>query len=466
MSLENIPNVASPAPPKPSPLWLKFDFLRPEWVFLILAVVAGLFIALVNPPFQSPDEVAHFARVYQLSEGTLIAQKNQTQIGGWLPQGIYEAPLPFQKITQLELPTVYKMLKQPFATEPRHFVEFMHTALYSPVAYGPAVIGVWSGRMLGLSALGQLYASRIATLLGWLLIVFFAIRAMPVFKWVMVMIALMPMTVFLSASTSADAMTNALALLTTALILNSALAQKGPVCAREWLTLVAACLLLALAKQLYFPIAALTFLTPTARFGSRQRKTMFCLGVIGAALAANLIWLVLVRDTVTVEPWAHPHDQTIFIFSHPFQYAALLWHMLDWSQTYLIWFVGTFGELNVYLPPWIWPTYLAALLTAAFLDQGHGRPLKSRERWLIIAVCAVTVLLIVTSQYIYYTSVAAKMIRGLQGRYVIPLAVAGLLVFYNRKIKAPGQTFNLLVIAYCALVLVITGHTLVDRYYQ
>ncbi len=206
--------------------------------------------------------------LYQLSEWHPdVAQKkpNPGSAAGCLKAST-KLRCHFKKITQLELPTVYKMLKQPFAKEPRHFIEFMHTALYSPVAYGPAVIGVWSGRMLGLSALGQLYASRIATLLGWLLIVFFAIRAMPVFKWVMVMIALMPMTVFLSASTSADAMTNALALLTTALILNSALAQKGPVCAREWLTLVAACLLLALAKQLYFPIAALTFLTPTARF--------------------------------------------------------------------------------------------------------------------------------------------------------------------------------------------------------
>jgi uncharacterized membrane protein len=432
-----------------------------------MAAVAGLFMAVVNPPFQSPDEEAHFARVYQLSEGTLISQKSQDQIGGWLPQSIYDAWLPFPNIKKVDLAIVHKLLREPFAKEPRHFFEFKHTALYSPVAYGPAVVGVWSGRVIGLSGLGQLYASRIATLLGWLIIVFFAIRTMPVFKWVTVMIALMPMTAFLASSPSADAMTNALAMLTTALILRSALARKGSVGTGEWMTIVAACVLLALTKQLYFLIAVLTFMTPVERFGGWKKKTMLCLGAIGAAIAANLLWLILVRNTVTVEAWAQPHEQTMYVLSHPLKYAVMLLQMvLDRWQTYLIWFVGTLGWLDVYLPAWIWSTYLGVLVAVAFVDRGDGRPLEWGERCLIIGMCVATVLLIATSQYISYTGPEAKMIRGLQGRYFIPLAVAGLLVFYNRRVKVPEKTLSIMVIAYCTLVLIVTGQTLVNRYYS
>jgi uncharacterized membrane protein len=472
MNSENKPTAAASIPPQPSlpdakPWYLRPDSLRPEWVFLILAAVTGLFIALVNPPFQAPDEFAHFARVYQLSEGTLISQKNDSQIGGWIPQAICDASLSFPLEQRFAWPPAGKMLWQPFAPEPRHFIEFMHTALYSPVAYAPAILGVWGARLVGLSGLGQFYASRIATLLGSLLIVFFAIRAAPVFQWVIALVALMPMTVFLSASISADAMTNALALLATALILQSSFARNDSVRAREWLAILAACSLLALTKQMYFLISALTFLVPLARFGSWSRKAMLCLGAIGATLIANFAWAFLIRNTITVETWAHPHQQTMFILSHPLQYAAILWHMFSgWGVTYLIWFVGTFGQLNVYLPPWVWPTYIVALLVAACLDQGHGRPLKFAERSLIIAVCAATVLLVATSQYLSYTFVAAKIIRGLQGRYFIPLAVVGLLAFYNRQPKTHRPAFRLLLIAYCAFVLIVTSHTLVHYYYQ
>jgi len=75
-------------------------------------------MATVNPPFQSPDEDAHFTRVFQLSEGTLIAQKNQDQVGGWLPQSIFDAYQPFPNIKKVDLAIVHKLLREPFAKEP------------------------------------------------------------------------------------------------------------------------------------------------------------------------------------------------------------------------------------------------------------------------------------------------------------------------------------------------------------
>ncbi len=443
-----------------------FSIIRPEWVFLIVAAVAGLFVAFVNPPFQPPDEEAHFFRAYQLSCGTLIAQKSQDQIGGWLPQCVLDAWRPFLNIKKAKWATIHKLLKEPFVKNPESFFDFKHTALYSPVAYGPALLGVWGGRVVGFSALGQLYASRVTALLGWLVIVFFAIRAMPVFKWVMVMIALMPMTVYLSASVSADGMTNAMAMLTTALILRSALARESAVEPGEWIVITLACVLLALTKQIYFLIAFLAFLTPVRRFGGWKMKAMLCLGTIGAATAASLIWTFLVRNTVAVESWVNPHEQTVFIFSHPFRYAAFLFENLsDYLSTYLIWFVGTLGCLNVNLPEWIWPTYIICLVAAAFVDKGSGRPLKWSERCLIIGTCAATILLIMTSQYVLYSPPAGKILCGVQGRYFIPLGVPALLALYNRKMEASEKTFSIIVTIYCITVLVVTCQTLVDSYY-
>ena len=440
--------------------------VSPEWGFLIIAAIMGIFMGLVNPPFQAPDEDAHFFRVYQLSEGTIVAEKSQEKIGGWLPQCIYDAWIPFPGIKKVDPATIGKLLKQSSANTPRYFFNFPHTALYSPVAYAPAVLGVGGGRLTGLSVLGQLYAARLATLLGWLAIVFFAIKIIPCFKWVMVMIALMPMTVFLSAAVSADTMTNAFAMLTTALILRSALARTGSIATGEWMAIAAASVLLALTKQLYFPIAAMVFLIPVERFGSWGRKVKLCAAIIGAGIIVNLIWTIMVRHTVTVEAWAKPHEQTIFVLSHPLAYASVLYHgLLDRWDNYLTWFVGTLGWLSVYLPAWIWPCYITVLVLVAFVDGGEVRPLKWREKILVAGICGMTALLVVTSQYISYTAPGAKIINGVQGRYFIPLALSALLFFHNRKLRVSKKIIGVTAMVFCAVILAITCHTLVARYY-
>jgi len=283
----------------------------------------------------------------------------------------------------------------------------------------------------------------------------------------MVMVALMPMTAFLAASISADVMTNALALLATAVILRSALTRNDSIATGEWLAIVAILGLLALSKQIYLLMTFLTFLTPVKRFGGWRKKLVFCLGAIGVATTANFIWMFLVRNTIAVEDWAHPHEQTMFVLSHPLKYAVLLWQNLSyWWDAYLIEFVGRFGWLNVYLPLWICPTYLTVLVAVALVDRGEGRPLQWRERWLLIGVCFATLVLVLTSQYVSYTATAAKIIRGVQGRYFIPLGVITLLIFYNRRLKVSEKIISIAVIVCCTIVLIVAGQTLLNRYFS
>ena len=58
---------------------------RPEWAFVALAGMLGSVLALLTPPFEGPDEPAHFCRAYQVSEGVLIAPCEAELGGGYLP---------------------------------------------------------------------------------------------------------------------------------------------------------------------------------------------------------------------------------------------------------------------------------------------------------------------------------------------------------------------------------------------
>jgi uncharacterized membrane protein len=328
------------------------------------------------------------------------------------------------------------------------------------------VAGVLVAKLLGSSVLHLAYASRLATLLCWVPLMVVAIRTMPVFKWVTVLLVLMPMTVFLSASPSADVMTNALAILLVAVIMRSAVATEGPVSRREWACVIALAAMLSLTKQVYFLLAAMTFIIPVERFGRRGRKWLMCLLVVGAAVAANIAWALMVRNVVTTEEWADPYRQTLFILTQPWQYVIVLLTTLKvWWWTYIKWFVGVLGWLDTWLPSWIYSTYIAVFILGAALDRGVGRPMHTAEKVFLAAIWFATVLLIFTSQYITYSKPMAETVRGVQGRYFIPMVLPLLLVLYNRRLRVPERDVGTGVTLYCAVVLIMACRALVLRFY-
>ena len=62
--------------------------LRPELIFAVMALLAGLVLVFVNGPFQAPDEPAHFLRAYQISEGRFFSERVDDKAGGQLPAAI------------------------------------------------------------------------------------------------------------------------------------------------------------------------------------------------------------------------------------------------------------------------------------------------------------------------------------------------------------------------------------------
>jgi uncharacterized membrane protein len=68
-------------------MWLKLTGIsaRTAWVFMVLALAAGLYMVFVTGPFQTPDEHAHFFRASQIAGGELFAVRVGKKVGGWMP---------------------------------------------------------------------------------------------------------------------------------------------------------------------------------------------------------------------------------------------------------------------------------------------------------------------------------------------------------------------------------------------
>ena len=446
--------------------------LRPEIVFPVLAMTAGLCMVFVNAPFQAPDEASHFWRAYHVYKGNFISTKQGNLSGGMIPKSVAQAHLPFEYLVgknenRVEPHVIANGLKESFNKHDRIFVGMGFAALYSPVVYLPQVTGIAIGRILGLSALGMMYSARIMNLLFWIVVTTAAIRITPVFKWVFLLVALLPMNMFLAASLSADAPADGVTSLLLALVL-WALWKKDTLHWPHLLAIGVSCVLLAFIKLPYVPLAGLILLIPASRFSGLKNKQFFCAIVFALILAGVWVWSSAIKDLYTPIHGANAPEQLTIVKEHPWEFVEVLADTVQkhW-RGYVVSFIGLLGFLDTPLPNWVYLSYPLVLMVTALFDRGLGELLGVKQRLWIIAICLGVSVLIALSMYLTWTPPGEKIIEGIQGRYFLPLAVPGLLaVFYNRKWEFPaGSLGPLLIAGYSVSVLIMTCLCLYDRYF-
>jgi uncharacterized membrane protein len=445
---------------------------RPEWIFVALALAAGLPTVFVTGPFQAPDEFNHFYRIYQIAEGQLFAQRIGDKVGGWLPLDVSLVGdrfhgVPFNPESKIDLNTVKQLVKQPFVRKDRVFVIFPNTALYPPIAYAPQALGMFIGKISGFSALALMYMGRIMGLLFWVAVVWTAIRVTPVLKWTIFLLALMPMHLFLAAALSADPLINAASILLVALILRAMTRGTEFVRAGVGVTIVVLDIFLAMAKFVYMPLLGLLILIPARKFRGWPRKALFCLTVLAAGLAATMLWGFESKKLYVDVHGANSAQQLALILADPCWFAKVLLKTFDLIWFFLLeQFIGVLGWLDTRLPTWIMLTYPIALTATALLESGKEPLLGIRGKTFVGLMCMFGSLLIPTAMYLTWTKPGAGLIDGMQGRYFIPFALPALLLLHNHKLRLRNTSLLGIVLSvYCAVICITTCLTLYTRYY-
>ena len=368
--------------------------VSPPRLFLLLGCVAGLAFAFLTPPCYVPDEVAHLWRAASIAHGTIVPATTERGVVAPLPKGYQEivfclfrdiAGQPERKLERDQFRVAWEVRQQP---ETR--VDLQVVSSYSPVNYLPQIAAAFIGRVTGARPLLIFYLGRLFALAAFLAIVYVAIRTTPVLQWAFCFVALLPMTLFLAASWSADAMTIALSFLVTALSLRGA---RGIVSA----------LALGLCKPPYFFVSGIAlgrkqWLMPVA--AAAGFAGMYALASQTQPIAAGSSgqWQCLTREPLLVV--------RSFVQQFP-SYADQL--------------VGRLGQLDVILPrPIMWLAWL--FLIVLFLANGESIPRAQR----LLALLAVvgTILFVSITMYLAWTAPCAGTIAGIQGRYFLPVLPA------------------------------------------
>jgi uncharacterized membrane protein len=455
--------VTTPIVPVVKQNWL--NRLSPQAVFLLVVGFFGLAMGIVTPPVQVPDEPHHWYRIYQLTQGKFVSP----HYGGDIPTSLlaYQssklyAAMSMNPLAKTSVQQTLNSLKEPLQPRKTRFADFPDCAIYPIVPYIPQTLAMLAARKLHWSALSLLYAGRLGTLVGYLLIGSTAIRLLPILKWPAVLILANPMLVFLSGSLSEDPVTDAMALLATALALRCIL-LPGQLSNRTIITLAVVMALVAVCKSAYLPIVLLVLAIPRDKWGVGSRKWWIPAVLIALSVGTCLAWSATIKaGDVRIHGCQGPAAQMQWMRHDPMKYLNIVRvSLVRFAPTLFDSAVGRLGWWDTPLNPGV--IYLVYIVLA-WTTLAYDEPIKLSFLPRFIAVIAVvcSAALVITACYLYACPTGDPLVEGLQGRYFLPVSLLICMVFRRRGSYTVQPKWML---AYLSLISLYTLWALIERFY-
>src|SRR5277367_3352234 len=116
------------------------------WIFLVFGAILVTFLAVWTPPFQSPDELVHFKRSYQMTEGEFLGGNGGTFDAGIDDLYAHYAELPFHSQARVN-PADEQAAADVRWTGHRVRRSFSNPSTYPPIGYLPQAAGIVIGRV-------------------------------------------------------------------------------------------------------------------------------------------------------------------------------------------------------------------------------------------------------------------------------------------------------------------------------
>lgn len=423
----------------------------PHRIFLCTASVMGFLFLILIPPFQNPDEDVHFYRAYQVASLNLVSDKTTDATGGHMPRSIRwtyllndmsidNRSIKLSKDSKYNIDNINVSMEMPLDKTNTEEVSFSSSGVYSPVSYLPQAIVIALGKAFDAPVLVLMYLARLAGLLLYIFTITLCIKLIPVKKNLLLILGLLPMMLAQTAAVSADTILYVLIISFVSLISYVSIIEKK-ITPRIMIGFIILCALIAVSKQVFILFVPLLLLIPVARFSSRKMRYTFFASAFLVATLSYSAWAALSHDSTAfaenVSNGANIERQIDGIVHSPIEFAKTLSRTYFTSDGDYIYesFAGNFGWLNA---PLNFPTVLLVYLTvflAVFSSWKGQRGLHYSHglygNLTLLAVGLLVALAVSVALYAAYTAVGAPVIRGIQGRYFMPLIFLALLAQYK-----------------------------------
>ena len=416
---------------------------------MIFAAVFGILYMIIMPFPASPDENRHFIKIYSVTEGYIFPTNDTV-----LPAGLDipdQYDLKYDKL---------KVLRETDADyDNMHRYDLSRTAFYFPLVYAPQTAGFIAAKLFTKNIFAITLTGRIFGYIFNILMICLALRIIPYGESIVFLSVLNPIYMQQAVSLSGDSAVNVLAVFITAYIL----ALRGGRVKRIWVLFILFPLI-GICKMFYLPMVLLVFLIGEKTAGSKKRAVIIRTGVILESICLSLLWVYMVSRVDLYIADEGSGSNADHILGSPLNYAAIILRScLIEGRT---WIRQTFGgnlgwiAVNVFMP-----CILIYLLLFIYTGLSVRGDMTGRDRLIIVLTDLIIFFIVLTTEYVQWTSYKGEIIEGVQGRYFLPLIPVSFLCLSNYRLKLPAKHINKAIYAYMAFYNIVALYT-VYRYFS
>ena len=438
---------------------------KAEYGFLIVALAMGLFLSVALPrnTAESFDDQIHFNKVWNLSMGRDVKVTNSADalinLTWTTKQGDTFVLTQDTEDEQRQLDALLDAggdLENATASIQRQWI-------LTDAGYATQAAGLALARAAGLPFHWQVIVARMFNMLTYVLLSFFAIKALKRYKMVFATVALLPTPMFMASCFSYDPTCLGLCMLGTALLVDAILDRDTLLSWQRALVIPVCFVLAGCIKAVYMPLLLLVLLLPRSKFASNTARLWYKIGMMILMVAVvGSILLAIGEDVSNIEDsrgeGADAMGQLAFILGNPFTYVGYFFSAL--YRHFDVYLLDSYRNTWAYmggLSGWQGQLSLIAIGLACFFD--YDAATKQRFNWkqrlVTLIVALATIGLTFTAMYIGYSAVGEPDFGGVQGRYLIPALplLYMLLSFDFIKNPIPRRYWNLLLYGLNAVVL-------------
>lgn len=412
--------------------------MRIEKIFLITVGSLGLLYMIIMPPFSSPDEPIHFGTAYKISNEILRSQV--VGENGYVVMRADDANVSYGTVPTVD---TYEYTLQNFgkSVKDKSMISWPHINLNSKniITHLPGAVGISIGRIFNMGSIPLIYLGRIANMLFYLILVYFAIKITPVGKMLFCAISMTPMMLELISSYSYDAVVNGIAFLSIAYIC-SCIYEKEKIKVTDILILAILAALLAPCKIVYSLIFGLCIFIPKEKF-DKKMYYFLSLGAIAAMIVLSNVYVNLgavtsmsgasASSTATEERYS-----LMWCLQNPKGACHIFWATTqEYGKYYFITlFGGLLGWLEIKVSDWLIYLFAVVILLCVFIKSDKDIVVKKSHRFVAFLIMGGAYVLILASMFFGITPFGNGIILGVQGRYFLTILPLFSVLFMNKKV--------------------------------
>lgn len=334
------------------------------------------------------------------------------------------------------------------------------------LAHLPAGIFMAVARFFGASFEFKYNFGRLAYLLVYSFVCYFAIKKLKSGKMILAVICLFPTNLFLATNYTYDWCVTAFTILGTAYFVSELQEPDKPITIKDTVIMGLAFVVGAWSKLVYIILMGMTFFM-RKNWQNKKQKRKYYLVIISIFVALFAYFMITTLVKMGGEGDArggdvNPTAQMMGILADPFEYAKLLFKFL---AQYL-----SFGTMKEYISHFAylgigkyWIVIAVLLLVVMLTDASSKVSFKIPIYMKVLSVLLFVGMaaLIATALYINFTPLNSQTISGCQPRYITPLLAPLLLL-------VTGQRFNVVKnkSIYNGIVLAVSSLTVMLEIYN